>query len=143
MFKTDFRATQSLGALFVVLSLCHPLAGHTQTIGEVAERQRAKLQAEANPAPQVPTAPSSTPKPTVKPKKTASSTWRLHGVYGIGDHISADVLNGDQLQRVQAGSTLGHYTVVKIGLFSMQLQTTKGCGRKCPTNVTVALGGTF
>lgn len=143
MFRTDIRFAQVLSACLLTWVAVCPVSGQSQTIAEIAERQRAKLLADAIPAPQAPSAASTPSKPVAKARPTSVARWKLHGIYGIGDQINADILNGDHLERVKAGSTIGHYSVVEIGLFSMQLQTSKGCGRKCPTKLTVALGGAF
>ena len=140
MSKTNFRHVTKLAALTgaIVTSLLS-LGASAQTIAEIADRQRAKLQAEANPSPQ----PVTTAAPPTRVLTPPATPWRLYGIHVVGQKMGAEVLYGDQLIKIQKGSVVGQYRVVDLSLSSMRLETDRGCGRKCPGSKVVPLGGAF
>lgn len=144
MFKTDFRfKTCLVGLVALAAATCSTQAAFSQTIAQVAETQRAKLLAEANPvlqagAPAV--APAVVPS---KPKVSVPAQWKLYSIYTVGQKTAAEVISGDQLLHIQPGASIGQYKVVSVSFYSIKLETRKGCGRKCPSVKTVQLGGTF
>lgn len=140
MSKTNFRHAAKLAALAGAVAMGFlSLGSSAQTIAEVAERQRAKLQAEANPSPQ----PATTVAPQPRVKVPPVTPWKLYGIHSVGQKMGAEVLYAGQLIKVQKGSVLGQYRVVDVTLSSLKLETDRGCGRKCPASKVVPLGGAF
>lgn len=140
MSKTNFRHAAKLAALAGAVAMGFlTLGSSAQTIAEVAERQRAKLQAEANPSPQ----PATTVAPQPRVKVPPATPWKLYGIHAVGQKMGAEVLYAGQLIKVQKGSVLGQYRVVDVTLSSLKLETDRGCGRKCPASKVVPLGGAF
>jgi hypothetical protein len=144
MFKTDFRPKNLLVGLVAIAAIsCSVQAAFGQTIAQVAETQRAKLLAEANPA-QPAVAPAVAP--AVVPSKAKApvpAAWKLHSIYKVGQKTAAEVISGDQLVHIQPGASIGQYKVTSVTFYSIKLESSKGCGRKCPSVKTVQLGGTF
>lgn len=140
MSKTNFRLAAKLAALAGAVAMGFlSLGSSAQTIAEVAERQRAKLQAEANPSPQPATTVAAQPRVKAPPV----TPWKLYGIHSVGQKMGAEVLYAGQLIKVQKGSDLGQYRVVDVTLSSLKLETDRGCGRKCPASKVVPLGGAF
>lgn len=138
MFKTDCLHV-ARAATFALVT-CVVQVASAQTIAQVAEAQRAKLLADANPVQPVVAAPAQS---LPRPRAAAPVQWRLHSIYTIGQKTSAEVLAGDKLVLVQPGASIGHYKVASITLTAITLETGKGCRKKCPIVKKVALGGTF
>lgn len=144
MSKTDTRINFSLGAFIAVLSMAlGPQSANAQTLAEVANKQRAKLMAESNPSQTVPEGKGAEVTPLPTPKAPPPTPWRVYSVFAVGQKVSAEVVHGDQLITLSKGSTVGHYRVIDISLTGVKLETSKGCGRKCPAIKVVALGGAF
>ena len=140
MSKTNFRHATKLAAFVGAVAMgLLSLSVSAQTIAEVAERQRAKLQAEANPSPQ----PATTVEHQPRVKAPPSTPWTLYGTHAVGQKMGAEVLYAGRLIKVEKGSVLGKYRVVDVSLSSMKLETVRGCGRKCPGSKVVPLGGAF
>lgn len=139
MFKTDFHLKHRIASAAILATIvCPAQSAFSQTIADVAQAQREKLTAEANPvqinAPVV-VAP--------KAKPVASPQWKLHSIFTVGQKTSAEVVSGHQLLHVRPGSSIGPYKVVAVTFSSMKLESSTGCGRKCPSVKTVRLGETF
>lgn len=146
MFKTDTHRVSRMAARVLMLSLLTVnQAAQSQTIAEVAQKQRAKLQMESNPSTPVAQAAGSVQviNAAQTAKKEVPKSWRLYGVYAVGQMIGADVLAGDQLIRVHKGSTLGPYRVVDVSIAFIKIETDKGCARKCPATKVIQLGEAF
>lgn len=142
MCKTDFRLAAKTAALAGAVAMGIFCSGASaQTIAEVAERQRSKLQADANPTPPAATAPVHEPLPKVK--APAPTPWRLYGIYAVGQKIGAEIIYGGELLQVEKGSILGHYRVVEVSLSFIKIETHTACGRKCPATRVVTLGDAF
>lgn len=140
MSKTNLRHVNKLAALVGVVAIgILSLGVSAQTIAEVAERQRAKLQVEANPSPQ----PTTNVEHQPRAKASPVTPWKLYGIHAVGQKVGAEVLYGGQLIKVEKGSVLGQYRVVDVSLSSVKIETDRGCGRKCPASKVVPLGGAF
>lgn len=135
MYKNDQRL-KNLVAFGIVL--CVSTSLWAQSIGEIADAQRAKLQGEANAA----AAPSkqTTEPAVIKPVRRQPSIT-LHSVYRLGDKVVAEATDGFNLWQLNIDAAYGKSVVVGITDGGVLVRKKVGCKPKCNVTRLVPVGG--
>jgi len=141
MFRTDFLASVVAFAIATWAA-----AANAQTIGELAEAQRAKLRQELaiKNAPPAVAPPKDAQVVSITPVVTEPPKLRVHALYrrGGGDWV-AEVTNGFQLVKPLPGMVYGRYMLEKVDGEGLHLKRVASCARQknCESNRLVRLGG--
>lgn len=116
-----------------------------QTLGDVAEAQRAKALAEITAAQVAANPPAPNPQNTKgaavrKPARPTSIV--LHSLYRSGaGEWTAELTDGETLAVALPGMRHGKYVVTRIDEQGVHLSASDACKRECPRARTVRLGG--
>lgn len=143
MCKTDqTRAWLAAGASAFALFFG---AAHAQTLGDVAEAQRAKVLAEIAAAQIAASLPASKPLSPdgIAPRKAPRpARIVLHSLYARGPGgWTAELTDGQTLKPAAPGMRYGNYVVSRIDAQGLHLGVADDCKRACPTARVVRLGG--
>lgn len=143
MFEISGNKMQAFKiAVILSLSVSAQIASG-QTIQEMLAKQRAG-QPSGESSQNTPAAAAVVaPPPAAPAPKVEPPPWRVHSIYSVGKVTVAEVTLGEELLRVQPGSTVGRYKVVSISPAGLQVESITPCKRRCPPNKTVGVGGLF
>lgn len=142
MFKTEtlLRAGRAATAVTLLIGVS---AVSGQTIEEIAEAQRAKVQLEiAKGQPSKEPVRAAAPEPAKRKAETAA-TIILHAVYENGDGFIAEVTDGTRLARLSVGMRHANAVVSRVDQKGVHLTAPMGCKVRCPQDRLITVGGTF
>jgi hypothetical protein len=129
---------------FAIAMMAGP--ANAQTIGELAEAQRAKLRQELamKNAPAAVAPPKETQVVSIAPVVAEPPKLRVHALYrrGVGDWV-AEITNGFQLVKPVPGMVYGKYMLETVDGEGLHLKRVGNCARKknCESKRLVRLGG--
>jgi hypothetical protein len=130
------------GALTLLLAATQAQA---QTLGDVAEAQRAKVLAEiaaAQVAANPPAPRAETPGPSSSGKKARAVSIVVHSLYGRGSSgWTAELTDGKSLAVAQPGMRFGQYLIARIDAEGLHLRAAAGCKKACVPERVVRVGG--
>lgn len=142
MFKTkDLLQHRRVCAVLVMLAGVPMIKA--QTIEEIAEAQRAKVQLElaiARSAKDPVKAPAVEP---VKRMVQKSPPITLHAVYSNGSGFVAEVTDGSRLAVLAVGMRHANAVVSRVDEKGVHLTALSGCKVLCPQERVITIGGTF
>lgn len=126
-----------------VATLCFASAatgGHTQTLAQLADAQRAKLQQDIQSASN-PARSSAARNPCAAKPVRVEPVIVVHSVYSRDMHFVAELTDGNQLVIAVPGMRFKGQQIDKIDVRGVHLKAVDGCKRACDKNRVVAVGG--
>jgi len=118
-----------------------------QTIGELAEAQRAKLRMElaSKNAPPADATPAPQPVVKVSPVAIEPPKLRVHSLYQRNGHWIAEITNGSQLAIPIPGMVYGKFVLEAVDGQGLHFNRVAKCARAkaCESKRLVRLGGEF